>query len=133
MAAIKALLRLFSYLFHTLLVLFLIAVSGLALASGSQSVQLRMLPWTGPTLLYIVFFSSLAGLLMLVLAILGKLRFLFFIWALAVAAFLVKGYIFSGYRFVPGEARKAMYLILAALVALPGAWFQIWPSRSRKM
>ena len=133
MAAIKALLRLFSYLFHALLTLFLVAVSGLALASGSPSVQFGMLPWSGPTLVRVLFFGALAGLVTLVLAMLGKVRFLFFLWCLAVAVLLLKGYIFSGYRFVPGEARKALYLILASWIALAGGWFQMWSgSRSRR-
>jgi hypothetical protein len=124
-AALKALLRLFSYLFHALLALFLVAVSGLALASGSPSVTFHMLPWTGSTLLYVLFFGALAGLVTLALAMLGKVRFLFFVWCLAVAVILTKSYIFSGYRFVPGEARKSLYLILASWISLFGGWFQM--------
>jgi hypothetical protein len=124
-AAIKALLRLFSFLFHALLGLFLLAVSGLALASGHPSLQFGMLPWTGSTLVYVVFFCSLAGLLALVLAFLGKARFLFFIWALVVLLMMIKGYVFSGYHFEPGGAMRALYLTLAALISLLGAWFQM--------
>ncbi len=131
MAAIRALLRLFSYLYHALLTLFLVAVSGLAVATGA-SLQLRMLPWSGPTLRYVVFFGALAGLATLVLAILGKVRFLFFIWCLVVAVLMLKGYIFSGYRFAPGEAQKALLLLLAGWIALAGGWIQM-RTRSRKM
>ena len=42
----KALARYFSFVFHGLLTLILIAVSGVALASG-HSLSLDMLPWTG--------------------------------------------------------------------------------------
>ncbi len=126
MAAVKALLRLFSYLFHALLIFFLLGVSGLALASGMPDLKLGMLPWTGNTLVYVVFFSSLFGLVTLVLALLGRVRALFFLWSLAVAYFMIKGYIFSGYRFVPREATRALYLIICALIALAGAWFQAW-------
>jgi hypothetical protein len=125
-AAVKALLRLFSYLFHALLALFLLAVSGLAMASGMPALRLGMLPWKGSTLVYVVFFCSLFGLISLVLAMVGRLRPLFFLWALAVFVYMVKGYIFSGYRFIPGEATKAFVLILCALIALFGAWFQMW-------
>jgi hypothetical protein len=38
---------------------------------------------------------------------------------------LTKGYIFSGYRFGAGELRYAAYLIVAAWVAVAGAWFQL--------
>jgi len=132
-AAVKAVLRLFSYLFHALLALFLIAVSALALASGKPTVELHMLPWSGPTLLYILFFGCLFGFFTVVLAILGRVRFLFFLWSVAVAVFVLKGYIFSGYRFSPGEPSRALYLIIASWIALAGAWFQMWrtPPRPR--
>jgi hypothetical protein len=130
-AAVKALLRLFSLLFHALLALFLLAVCGLALGSGVQNVQLGMLPWTGPTLIYIVFFASLAGLATVALAFVGKWRVLFLVWSLAVALFLLKGYIFSGYRFAPGEAPKAFGLLVLSWLAVVGAWFQMWRSSGR--
>lgn len=116
--------RYFSFLFHLLLVLFLIAVSGLALASGTPSLNLKMLPWAGTTLPYVLFFGALAGLLIVLLAIRGTLRILFVIWSLLVAVLLLKGYIFSGYKFGTGEFKTAIYLIVASLIALLGAWFQ---------
>jgi len=116
--------RYFSLLFHLLLVWFLIAVSGLALASGTPSLNLKMLPWAGTTLPYVLFFGALAGLLIVLLAIRGTLRILFVIWSLLVAVLLLKGYIFSGYKFGTGEFKTAIYLIVASLIALPGAWFQ---------
>ncbi len=122
MEALKALIRYLSYLFHGLLALFLLAISGLTLASGANSLHLGMLPWTGSTLTYVVFFGSLGGLIAVVLALRGTWRWLFFLWSLAVTILMVKGYIFSGYHFAPGEARKAGYLILASLIAPMGAW-----------
>ena len=103
MEVIKALLSFLSYVFHGLLCLILIAMSGLAMAAGAQTLQLGMLPWTGSTLLYTLFFGALFGLLTVILAIKGKLRPLFFVWSLAVTLLLVKGYIFSGYHFMPGR------------------------------
>ena len=132
MDVIKALMRLFSYLFHALLALFLIAVSGIALASGTASLKLGMLPWSGSTLLYVLFFGSLAGLLSLILALAGKLRLLFFLWSLVVAVLLVKGYVFSGYRFTPGEWKTAAWLVAFSLIALLGAWFQMTRRAARK-
>jgi hypothetical protein len=121
----KALMRYYSYLFHLLLALFLLAVSGLALASGAGNLRLGMLPWTGPTLTYAVFFGALAGLIAVFLAMKGTLRILFLLWSAVVAVFLIKGYIFSGYKFQVGEFRTAIYLIVASLIAIPGAWFQL--------
>src|SRR5260370_6733293 len=100
-------------------------MSGLALVAGVQTLQLGMLPWTGSTLLYTMFFGALLGLLTVILAIKGMLRPLFFVWSLVVTILLVKGYIFSGYRFTPGEFRTAIYLIVWSVIALLGACVQM--------
>ena len=125
MEVIKALLSFLSYVFHGLLCLILVAMSGLALVAGAQTLHLGMLPWTGSTLLYTMFFGALLGLLTVILAIKGMLRPLFFVWSLVVTILLVKGYIFSGYRFTPGEFRTAIYLIVGSIIALLGAWVQM--------
>jgi hypothetical protein len=116
--------RYFSYLFHLLLAVVLIAVSGLALASGTPSLNLKMLPWTGDTLIYAVFFGAVFGLATVLLAIRGTLRVLFLLWSALVFVLLLKGYIFSGYKFHTGEFKTVIYLIVASLIALAGAWFQ---------
>jgi len=122
---IKALLSFLSYVFHGLLCLILLAMSGLAMAAGAQTLQLGMLPWTGPTLLYTLFFGALLGLVTVILAIKGTWRPLFFVWSLVVVLLLLKGYIFSGYHFSPGEFRTAMCLIAGSVIALMGAWVQM--------
>src|SRR5947209_3252866 len=106
----KALMRYFAYLFHFLLALFLLAVSGLALASGSPNLHLGMLPWTGATLTYVVFFGAIAGLLAVLLAMTGAFRIFFLLWAAVVTVLLIKGYIFSGYKFEGKEFQTALYL-----------------------
>lgn len=123
---LKAIMRYFSYAFHGVLALFLFALSALALgAGGSGELRLGMLPWTGDTLMYVVLFASLFGLLTVILAIKGILRILFLIWSFLVVVMLVKGYILSGYKFGPHEFRIAAYLIAASILALFGAWFQL--------
>ena len=124
-----AIVRYYSYIFHGLLALFLIAVSGMALAVSPQSLHLDMLPWTGSTLTYVVFFGGLFGLLTVVLAILRKLPSLFFIWSLVVTVMMIKGYIFSGYGFEPGGFSTAVELIVGSLIAIAGAWYQMRPSK----
>ncbi len=131
MAAVKFLVSAFSFLFEGLLALFLTAIAGLALASGT-SLNLGMLPWTGSTLDYVLLFGGLCGVILAALAILGKLRPLFFVWTLVVVFFLIKGYIFGGYRFDPASARMAGYLLLAALVSVLGGWFQMFRRSDRR-
>jgi hypothetical protein len=118
---IKALSIFLSYVFHGLLCLILLAVSSVALAGGGQTLHLGMLPWTGSTLLYALLFGSLAGLVTVFLAIKGTWRLLFFVWGLVVAVLLLKGYIFSGYRFSPGEFGPVMLLIVGSWIALLGS------------
>jgi hypothetical protein len=120
---VKALLRFVSYVFHGLLALGLLALSGLAFAAGAHSLHLDMLPWTGSTLLYVLLLGSAAGLLILILALRGQAPWLFFLWSLVVAGLIVKCYFLSGYRFHPGEAKTALYLAVGSLIALVGAWF----------
>ena len=128
MAALKTLVRLFSYLFHLVLTLFLLAVAVLAMASPMVSLRLDMLPWTGATLARWLLFGAPFGLASVLLAMAGKLRWLFWIWALAVLVFLLRGYIFNYYRFTPAGAELAALLLAGSLVAFVGACFQ----RSRR-
>jgi hypothetical protein len=125
LAVLKAVIIWLSYLFHFVLALLLLGIAGLALASGPQDLQLGMLPWSGSTLNYILLAGSLFGLLSVVLAVMGRLRFLFLLWSLAVAVLLAKGYIFSSYRFGVGEWPRDIYLIAASWIAVAGAWFQL--------
>ena len=120
---LKAIMRYFSYLFHAVLALSLVLLSGIAITSGVGSLRLGMLPWSGDTLNYVLFFGALVGLLTVLLAMKGVLRFLFLIWAFLVFVLLVKGYIFSRYSFQPNEFRIAAFLILASLLSVFGAWF----------
>ena len=129
--AVKTLLRLFSYLFHGLLALFLIGASGLALASGAPSLELAMLPWTGTTLAWTVLGGGVLGLVSVILALFSKWRFVFLLWTLVVAVLLVRGYIFSGYRFQPGSVLIALFLTIGSLLAVMGAWSQLFRRRER--
>ena len=122
MEVVKALSIFLSYVFHGLLCLILFAVSSIAIAGGGQTLHLDMLPWTGSTLLYALLFGSLAGLVTVLLAIKGTWRPLFFVWSLVVAVLLLKGYIFSGYRFSPGEFGPVMLLIVGSWIALLGSF-----------
>jgi hypothetical protein len=126
-AALRALMRVFSYLFHGLLALFLLAIALLALSSG-QALQLDMLPWEGRTLTYWLLGAALVGLASVILAVWGKWRPLFFLWSLVVLAGIVRGFFLSHYHFAgPPEFHNALYLTGGALIAAFGAWFQLRP------
>jgi hypothetical protein len=115
--------RYFSYAFHGILAVCLLAVSGLAILSGPQMLRLEMMPWSGATLAWVLLAGAAFALLSLWLAVRGKARILFLLWAAAVPVMLLKGYIFSGYKF-SGNFTTAVVLIVLSLAALAGAWFQ---------
>ncbi|HEY1339891.1 MAG TPA: hypothetical protein VGF59_20405 [Bryobacteraceae bacterium] len=129
MRVVTGLMRFIGFLFHIVLTLFLLAVSGLALASGTPGLQFGMLPWSGSTLVYVLFFGALFGLISLILAFRGTLKPLFFLWALAVAILLVRGYVFTGYRFAPGQWTLAAWIVVFSCLAVIGAWFQ-WRAKA---
>jgi len=124
---VAALLRFFSYLYHLLFALVMLLLGFLlAIARGGQSVRLDMLPWTDQTLICILLFGGLGALIIVVFAIRGRLRPIFFLWALVVTYYLIKGYFLGGYRFTPDEFRNVVYLVIGCLIALLGAFVQMF-------
>ena len=122
--------RFYSYLYHGLLALFLLLISAVALLSGTE-LHLGMLPWSGTTGTYILLGGAIFGLLALLLALKGTLRFLFFLWSVAVFVLMVKGYYLSPYHFGDMSAFKtSSWLTGGALLAIFGAWFQMRRVRS---
>ena len=122
MGVIKALLRVYSYVFGGLLALFLLGISSLALGNGTP-LNLGFLPWSGRPLTYWLLGLALLGLLTLLLAMGGKMRALFFLWSLAVFVLLFKGLFLSFYAFSgPISFRPAVWLTFGAFVATLGAF-----------
>jgi hypothetical protein len=103
----------------------------LAMGFGPQSMHLAMFPWTGAKLAGILLFGGLFGLSSVLLAVMGKLRFLFLLWSLAVASVLLNHFLFGSYRFAPGEWRPALYLVLSAWLAVLGAIFLMFDKPRR--
>ena len=103
------LLRLYSYLYHLILCVFLLGMSGLAKASDAHSLNLSMLPWKGDELIAWVFYGSILGLITLVLAITGIFRYLFPVWTLLIAILMIRGFLLQGYVFAD---KSQFYAIL---------------------
>lgn len=119
----KALMRFYSYLFHGLFALFMLGISAVAMTSGTP-LRLEMLPWSGATGTYVLLAAGIIGIVVVLLALKGTLRFLFFLWSLIVFVMLVKGFFLSPYQFNGGFKGVAL-LTLGALLAILGAWFQM--------
>lgn len=132
MAVIAAILRFLSYVYHGLFSLVLLALGTvLTVANAGNAVRLDMLPWTGSTAIWVVLLGGLFGLTTVILAIRGTLRPLFFLWALLVTIYLVKGYFLSGYRFTPSEFKTVAYTVAGAFIALIGAFSQMFRKKAR--
>ncbi len=112
------LLRLYSYLYHLILCLFLLGISSIAVLSHSGTLRLEMLPWKGDELVHWVLIGSLTGLACVVLAITGIFRYLFPFWTLLIGVLMVRGFLLSGYTFSgQDEFHWVLGLIAGAIVA----------------
>ncbi len=129
---IGALLRFYSYLYHLLLALFLFGLSLVAILSSSHTLNLGMLPWKGSELTYWLLGAGLLGVLSILLALAGKVRFLFLLYALAAFGMMLRGYFAGAYAFSgKDEFRMAICLTAGALLAIFGAWSQFRKKRRR--
>ncbi|HSM79110.1 MAG TPA: hypothetical protein VLT57_15840 [Bryobacteraceae bacterium] len=119
----RVLLRLYSCLFHFVLGLFLFAIGVVTISGGADNLKLDMLPWTGSTLTMAVVVSGLLGMLISVLALLGRLKFLFPLWAAFVVVMMFRGFLFSPYAFGGADGfHDAIWLTVGALLAFACSW-----------
>ena len=127
------LLRLYSYLYHFVLALILFAISGVAIASDVHTLNLAMFPWKGDELIRWLFYGSLAGLVIVVLAVTGIFRYLFPLWTLIVLIVMVRGFLILPYTFSgKDEFYTVLALIAAAFVAFLGSLTVFKAKRKRR-
>ena len=118
-SACGLILRLFSYVFHLVLTVFLVGIAIIA-ATSHQPLNLRMLPFSGESVVHDVLLLGVIGFLVTILALTNIFRYFFPIWAAAIAYLTVRGYFFSGYVFAnPNDFKTALWLTIAAV----GAFF----------
>ena len=119
---ISTLLRVYSYLYHAVLSVFLIGIGSLAKLSNSTTFKLDVLPWKGQELASYVLYGGIAGLLSVLLAVTGWFRFLLPIWAAVVVWYMVQGFLLRGYTYSgPDEFYWVLALIAGAVVAFLSA------------
>ena len=110
-------LRAYSYLYHFVLAVFLLGLALIALLS-SNTLKISILPWSGEEATQWLLWSSLFGLLSIVLAVTGIFRYMFPLWALLVLALMIRGYLLQPIPFADrSEFQMAMLLMGGALVA----------------
>jgi hypothetical protein len=126
---VGALLRSYTWIFEAALCLCALAFSAVILASPHEQVRLGWLPWTGETLGAALAVFGVLGLLILILALAGRGRFLLTLFALASLVLVARGMFFSAWRFDgPLAGRNGMLFVLMLLVAFPGSF----PPRRRR-
>jgi hypothetical protein len=114
--------QIFSYLFHLALSLFVGGMAAVGCLSGSSNFALGMIPWwSGQTLVRWLLGAALVGLLLTILAVLGRLRALFGLWTLIVLCVVVYGFFLSNYTYPgPDEFKSALWLAGGAALACLG-------------
>ena len=125
-------LRVYSYLYHLVLCLFLLGIS-LVAVSTSNTLKLTMLPWTGAELTSWLLWGSLAGLISLVLAVTGVFRFLFPLWTLTVFVLMFRGFILKPYTFEGQSAFiNVLLMVGGALIAFLASLTLLRAARKRR-
>jgi hypothetical protein len=128
---IAKLLRVYSYLFHLVLCLFLLGMTIVAMTS-TAAFRLDVLPWRGDELEQWLLWGSLAGLLSVILAITGIFKYFFPVWALIVVVMMIRGYLLQPYSFGGKDPfYQTLWLIGAALLAFLAS-MTVFGSRKRR-
>ena len=123
MRTIWAFLRVYSYIFETILCVMGLLLCGFGLAV-KVPLHVAWLPWSSEHLLAWVLSLSLVGLIAVALAAKGNSRAVLVLFSAAVTYILLRGlflntqYQFSG----PTDARNSLWLVLGAVVAFIGSW-----------
>jgi hypothetical protein len=126
---LRMLLRIYSWIFEALLCLLGIGVAIVSLTVGrTDPVHIDWLPWSAGMLPVWLIGLGFLGLILVFLAMVGRYRFLLFLFAAAVFALLAKGLFFTANSFDgPSGGRNSALLVLGAFLAIIGAW----PSNSK--
>jgi hypothetical protein len=112
-------LRIYSYLYHLILSLFLLGLGTITAIGGVHNLNLPMLPWKGAELTHYVLILGIAGLVSVLLAITGVLRYLFPIWCLVVVILMIRGFFLSPFAYSgPDHFRSVVWLVIGAIGAL---------------
>jgi hypothetical protein len=115
--ALLVLLRVCGYIYHLVLCLFLLGLAIVGPASGQNNLKLEMLPWEGAALTRAVIILGAIGVICVLLAITGKLRWIFPFWALFVFVMMFRGFFLSSYSFADsGQFKFDVWLTAGALI-----------------
>jgi hypothetical protein len=134
LAILGKLLRLFEYLFSGVLCLGLIGLGAVVLLSDSNNFTLAMIPWwTGRELARNLLLAGIAGLVITVLAVKGRLKFLMVLWTAAVVGTMIYGFFLSSYKYDDYDHfRTSLLMTGAAFAAFLGSITALFARPSRR-
>jgi hypothetical protein len=116
--ALLSILRACAYIYHFVLCLFLLGLGIAGMSNSPNSLKLPMLPWEGAALTRAVAILGAVGIVCVILAITGKLRWLFPLWAGFVLVMMFRGFFLSSYTFADaGDFKFDVWLTAGALLA----------------
>lgn len=120
---VHSILRIYSYVVQTVIVLGLLALGTVAVLSTNTTFDIEMLPWSGDQLRWALLILGTVGLMTIALAIQGRLRILFLLWTLGTVYLLGKGIFASTHVFADDDEFKwSLLMLLALLLTVVGAW-----------
>ncbi|MBM3814637.1 MAG: hypothetical protein FJW20_23675 [Acidimicrobiia bacterium] len=122
----RMILHIYSYLFHLALALFLAGLALVAKITDAPNFDLAMLPYSDNKLVSYLLWINMAAAAAVLLAMAGKLRWLYPIYGVAVFVLTVRGFFLSAYTFEGREPfEDVLWFTLAALIAMIGSLSQL--------
>ena len=115
--ALLVLLRICGYIYHLALCVFLLGLGSIGPVSGQNNLKLAILPWEGAALTRAVIILGIVGIVCVLLAVTGWLRWIFPFWALFVFVMMFRGFFLSSYSFADaGQFKFDVWLTAGALI-----------------
>jgi len=128
---LRILIEAYSYLFHIILALFLLALGLVGMMSQTSTFRIDMLPWESARLVSVLVWGNLIGICCILLALFGKFRWLYPIWAAAVLYYLANGVFNLKHYRDPEEFKAALWFVFGGAGAFLGSLLQLRRSFAR--
>lgn len=133
MSIVHGLLRFYAYAYHFLMAAFLVGLAAVAYISGTHNLDPGgMVSYSGKELSDCLLGIGLTGIVVVILAILNKLRWLFPVYALLAMITLFRWFFVSSYRFSDRDAFwGGVWLFVGAVGAFLGSLMELKRGRKR--
>jgi len=122
---LRILIEAFGYLFHLILAFSLLGLGLMGMLVQSSTFRIDMLPWESTRLVSVLVWANLIGICCVLLAMLGKFRWLYPFWGAVVLYYLANGvFVLEHYR-DPDEFKTALWFVAGGAAAFLGSVLQL--------